>query len=113
MISLLLTLTRFFHGLHRAWLKPNFLSTLLIALMLLISGTFFYSNVEGWRLIDSLYFCVMTLTTIGYGDLQPTSDISKIFTMFYSIIGIGVFIALIAQLAQAQIEKKDELEIKK
>jgi hypothetical protein len=48
----------------------------------------------------------MTLTTIGYGDLHPTSDLSKIFTSFYAIVGIGVFVALITQLAQAQIEKK-------
>ncbi|MFT4797367.1 MAG: hypothetical protein ACJAYE_000015 [Candidatus Azotimanducaceae bacterium] len=107
MISFLLTLTRFFRGLHRAWLKPNFLSTLFIATMILISGTLFYTSVEGWSGIDAFYFCVMTLTTIGYGDLHPTSDISKLFTIFYAIVGIGVFVALIAQIAQAQIEKKD------
>jgi hypothetical protein len=36
----------------------------------------------------------MTLTTIGYGDLHPTSDFTKLFTMFYSIIGIGIFVTL-------------------
>ena len=107
MISFLLTLTRFFRGLYRAWLKPNFRSTLFIAAIILISGTLFYSNVEGWSVVDALYFSVMTLTTIGYGDLHPTSDLSKIFTCFYAIVGIGVFVALITQIAQAQIEKKE------
>ena len=107
MISFMLTLARFFRGLHRAWMKPNFRSTLLISIMILISGTLFYSKVEGWRLVDALYFSVMTLTTTGYGNLQPTSDLSKIFTMFYSIVGIGVFIALITQIAKAQIENDD------
>ena len=103
----MLTLARFFRGLHRAWMKPNFRSTLLISIMILISGTLFYNKVEGWRVIDALYFSVMTLTTIGYGDFHPTSDLSKIFTMFYAIVGIGIFVALITQIAKAQIENKD------
>lgn len=106
MVSFMLTLARFFRGLHRAWGQPNFRSTLLVTILILISGTLFYSNVEGWNVLDSAYFCVMTLTTIGYGDLHPTSDFSKLFTIFYSIIGIGVFVALIAQMARAQIENK-------
>ena len=52
-----------------------FCSTLLIATMIIISGTFFYSSVEGWSVVDALYFCMMTLTTIGYGDLHPTRDL--------------------------------------
>lgn len=52
----------------------------------------------------------MTLTTIGYGDLHPTDDFSKLFTMFYSIIGIGVFVTLIAQIARAQINNKWRLD---
>lgn len=107
MVSFILTLARFFSGLRKAWSKPNFRSTLLITVLILISGTLFYSKVEGWRVLDSLYFSVMTLTTIGYGDLHPTTDFSKIFTIFYSIIGIGVFVSLITQIARAQIEKHD------
>lgn len=103
MVSFLLTLARFFRGLHRAWQQPDFRSTLLVASLILISGTLFYSSIEEWSLLDSAYFCVMTLTTIGYGDLYPSSDFSKLFTMFYSIIGIGIFVTLIAQLARAQI----------
>ncbi|MDX2478101.1 MAG: potassium channel family protein [Gammaproteobacteria bacterium] len=41
----------------------------------------------------------MTMTTIGYGDLTPTTDISKIFTVIYTFIGIGVFVSLAAKLA--------------
>ena len=108
MISLLLTLTRFFHGLYRAWLKPNFRSTFFLVILIIVSGTIFYKTIEGWSLIDSVYFCLMTLSTIGYGDLHPTSDLSKIFTMFYSIIGVGVFVAFLTQIAMAQIEKNDD-----
>jgi len=73
---------------------------------LLASGTVFYSGVEGWGVIDSLYFSVITLTTIGYGDLHPTTDLSKIFTIFYILIGIGVLVAFINKLAAETLKPK-------
>jgi voltage-gated potassium channel len=39
------------------------------------------------------------MTTIGYGDLAPTTDISKIFTIIYAFITIGIFVSLAAKLA--------------
>lgn len=110
MISFLLTLRRLFQALRGAWQEPYFRSTLLLAVATLISGTLFYSAIEGWRALDALYFSVMTLTTIGYGDLHPTTDFSKIFTMIYALVGIGIFIALATQLAQALLKKDDDDE---
>ena len=46
--------------------------------VLLLSGTIFYRSVEDWTLIQALYFSVVTLATVGYGDLTPTTDFSRI-----------------------------------
>ncbi|MFN8377767.1 MAG: potassium channel family protein [Anaerolineae bacterium] len=43
-------------------------STVGLILSILVVGTIFYHLVEGWNILDSVYFCVITLTTIGYGD---------------------------------------------
>jgi hypothetical protein len=64
------------------------------AFAVLLIGTFAYHWLEGWSYLDSLYFCVISLATVGYGDLVPTTPIAKIFTMLYIVNGIGVLLAL-------------------
>ncbi len=63
---------------------------IIIFLILLFMGAFVYSRVEGWNYLDSLYFTVVTVTTIGYGDFAPQTNIGKIFTMFFPFFGIGM-----------------------
>jgi hypothetical protein len=78
---------------------------LLFVVILLIGGTIFFHELEGWSYVDAFYFSTMTLTTIGYGDLAPTSDFTKIITSFYAILGIGAmlyFLALAAGLFLAR-----------
>lgn len=64
------------------------------ALGILIIGTLAYHWLEGWSLLDSLYFCVISLATIGYGDLTPTTPAAKMFTIVYVINGIVILLAL-------------------
>jgi hypothetical protein len=61
---------------------------------MLLVGVIVYHWLEGWDYIDALYFCVVTLATIGYGDLTPTTPEAKLFTVFYVINGIGILVAL-------------------
>lgn len=65
------------------------------AIVVLSVGTLIYHWLEGWSYLDSLYFCVISLATIGYGDLTPTTPEAKIFTIIYVINGIAILLALI------------------
>jgi voltage-gated potassium channel len=64
---------------------------LLAAVIFMITtGTIFYHFVEHFRWLDAYYFCVVTLATVGYGDLVPRTDAGKIFTTFYVLAGVGI-----------------------
>ncbi len=64
------------------------------ALSTLLLGTLVYHWLEGWSLLDALYFCVISLATIGYGDLTPTTPLARAFTIVYVINGIVILLAL-------------------
>lgn len=66
----------------RLWKQDEEFRTLIILMLAtLVTGSIFYSIVEGWSVIDSIYFCVMTIATVGYGDFSPSTALSKIFTI--------------------------------
>ena len=92
--------------LYRDMLKqPETRALLVMALVVLLTGVVFYTNVEHWTLVNAIYFCVVTLGTVGYGDITPTTDAGKIFTVFYILFGLGViggFFATLGRLIDPQ-----------
>ncbi len=100
MLSYLLPVYSVVRGFILSWSNPAFRNTTGAIALLLFSGTWFYVQVEDWRILDALYFSFITLTTIGYGDLTPQTDSGKIFTMFYAAAGIGLFLKIIHMIAQ-------------
>jgi len=103
MVTFYMTILRVLKALYRALHDEEFRALAFVAFALLLSGTFFYAHHEHWSYVDAFYFCVMTMTTIGFGDLTPTTDLSKIFTVLYAFLTIGVFVSLAAKLATAMI----------
>ncbi len=78
---------------------------LLLALVFTQIGiaTTFYHWVEKWSWLDAFYFSVITIATVGYGDLAPKTDPGKLFTVFYILLGIGLFVTATATLASQRL----------
>merc|ERR1711988_1299731 len=74
-------------------------------LFFLAIGTFFFSLNENWSTLDALYFSAVSLTTVGYGDLRLHEPSSRIFAIFYLLLGTlmtAFFLGSIAELFMAR-----------
>lgn len=104
-IVLFIVVGRFTRVIQQMARNPELRILLVVVLATLASGMFFYRRFEGWSLLDSLYFSVITLTTVGYGDFAPQTNAGKIFTIFYIIVGLGILAAFITTVANIAIEQ--------
>lgn len=71
-------------------INAEFAAAGVVALAIIGIGVVFYRIVEKLSLVDAIYFCVITLTTVGYGDITPQTEIGKLFTSGYVLVGIGI-----------------------
>jgi voltage-gated potassium channel len=105
MVSFALTILRFLRALRKAWQDPLFRSSFYMLLLILFSGTMFYATIEGLHWVDAVYLSVVTLTTLGYGDLHPVTDAGKLFTIVYLFTGMGVMITVVTRLARSMFKE--------
>lgn len=83
--------------------------TLLAMLVLIIAGgTVFFHHVEGWSWLDSYFFTVVTLSTVGYGELVPATAMGKIGTTVFILVGLGIFAVAIQQFGAFAVKKREE-----
>ena len=112
MIGLFIVARTIGRGLRNLVRDPSARGLLTITVALVVGGAFFYRRVEDLSWIDSFYFTIVTLTTVGYGDISPATSAGKIFTMIYLLIGVGIIIALVgevaSQLVRANAERAEE-----
>lgn len=92
---------------------PKFRSLLYLAALTLGVGTVFYHVVEGWRWLDSFYFSVITLATVGYGDFAPKTDLGKIFTVIYIFTGLGILLGFVNPIGEYIVNRRFEKMEKK
>jgi hypothetical protein len=90
----------FFRELWDLFKDPRYRSFLYWFAIVLAAGTIFYSLTEGWSILDSLYFCVVTLATVGYGDLTPTTTLGKVFAICYILFGLSMLASFVNLMAK-------------
>lgn len=85
--------------------RYHIITAIVLILILISIGTVTFHAIEGWDLATSFYFSVATLTTVGYGDIHPTTDFSRIVVAIYILIGVGTMLASLTVIATDRINK--------
>ena len=98
-----------------AAMDRRFWNQLLLAFALIffffVAGTIIFSVEEGWTFFDAFYFTGITLTSIGFGDIVPTTGVSRITTVIFGFLGIGlVFYSMNLVARKAFEQEADQLE---
>lgn len=94
--------------LRKALKQPEARGALRSAALLLFTGVIFYMLIEKWTFVDALYFSVTTLTTVGFGNPAPSTDLGKLFTVFFVLSGVGMFLAVINAVGKAAVQAQLE-----
>src|SRR6185369_4320478 len=108
MIDFFIVVARVFAAFGRTLKRePEARALIIFVVLILASGTFFFMEIEHWDVVRAFYYCVLTLTTVGTGELVPHSDAGRLFTVFYLFLGVGAMLGtlqLVAKHAVAQAE---------
>ena len=86
-----------------------FLGVALLVLWTLV-GTIGFTFIEGWSLFDSFYMTILTISTVGYGEVHPLTGPGRIFTSLLIVLGISTAVYTFTRLGQVVLENDHELE---
>ena len=78
--------------------------------MVIGTGTAGFSAIEGFSLIDSFYFSVVTITTVGFGDLHPVTPAGKVLAVMLILMGVGTFTGMVASAADMVLSRREMLQ---
>ncbi|MCD6560460.1 MAG: potassium channel protein [Deltaproteobacteria bacterium] len=80
-----------------------FRSLILLCFVILI-GTSGYMIIEKWGFTDAFYMTIITITTVGFGEIHQVSEIGRLFTVILIFMGMGIIAYTLGIVAQAMVE---------
>lgn len=81
---------------------------LLLFLAIMVLGTFGFMFTEKLSPGDAFYFSIVTVATVGYGDIHPSTQAGKIFAIVLIILGVGAFLGVVANITEMLMERREK-----
>jgi voltage-gated potassium channel len=79
-----------------------------VFLGVLLLGTAGFMVIEGLSFADALYFSIVTVATVGYGDIHPATQIGKALAIFLIIMGVGTFLGVVANATEIMLTRREK-----
>ncbi len=76
------------------------LFSILMFLVVVLFGIFGYTWIEGWNLLDSLYMTIITLSTVGYGEVREIGPGGRVFTVLLIVFGLFTITYIVGLVAE-------------
>jgi hypothetical protein len=76
---------------------------------LLSVGILGFMFIENLSLVDAIYFSIVTMATVGYGDIHPQSAVGKILALLLIVGGVGTFLGVVASITDIFVKRREEL----
>ena len=76
----------------------------MLLVLILLAGTMGYVLLEGWPVLDALYMTIITITTVGFGEVNVVSSSGRIFTICIIFMGMGIMAYSLGMVAQIMVE---------
>ncbi|APZ54394.1 potassium channel family protein [Salipiger abyssi] len=88
--------------------RLRILTLVATVLGIIAIGTVYFHLIEGWSWLDSYFFTVVTLSTVGYGNHIPVTVAGKIGTTVFILLGLGIFAVAVQQFGLFAMRKREE-----
>src|SRR5665648_906575 len=90
-----------FHKYNNIECMPKAVTALILLVVILSFGTFGYMFLEHTSFMDSLFMTMITISTIGYGEVFPLDTKGRIFTMVLILVGVGFVMFMFGKITEA------------
>ena len=78
--------------------------------VVIIMGIFGLMVIEGFSMLDAFYFIIVTIATVGFGDIYPITPAGKILVIFIILAGVGCFVGVVANTIEYMIDKREHTQ---
>jgi voltage-gated potassium channel len=83
---------------------------ILVLLAVIVTGVAGFMALEGLSLVDAFYFSIVTIATVGYGDISPATDAGKLLAILLIVAGVGTFVGVVANGLEMYLSSREKQE---
>ena len=81
---------------------------IVFLLIVIVFGTLGFRLIEGLSLVDAFYFSIVTIATVGYGDIHPSTEPGKFLAMILILCGVGTFLGVVANATEIIVNQREK-----